>query len=94
MIVWGSFDATSVRLRTGDRYDPLLDAWTPVNTVGAPSARNSHPAVWTGSEMVIWGGFDGTSVLNSGGRYNPATDIWSSTTTVGAPVGRANTIAV
>jgi hypothetical protein len=25
--------------------------------------------VWTGSEMIVWGGFDGTVRLNTGGRY-------------------------
>jgi hypothetical protein len=25
--------------------------------------------VWTGSEMIVWGGTDGGSYLNTGGRY-------------------------
>src|SRR5207245_6667592 len=31
----------------------------------APSARGGHTAIWTGSEMIVWGGSD----LNTGGRY-------------------------
>jgi Dockerin type I domain len=31
------------------------------------SARNT--AVWTGSEMIVWGGTGNTGVVNTGGRY-------------------------
>jgi len=55
------------------------DAWTAMSTTGAPSARFAHTAVWTGSEMIIWGGSDGSNALNTGGRYNPATDTWGAT---------------
>ena len=43
-------------LNTGGRYDPATDTWTPTSTVGAPSGRRYHTAVWTGSVMVVWGG--------------------------------------
>jgi len=48
------------------------DTWTPTTLINAPSARNDHAAVWTGTEMIVWGGFSGTTNLNTGGRYNPA----------------------
>jgi len=49
------------------------DTWTPTNLTGAPDARAAHTAVWTGSEMIVWGGYgcDGNCLLNTGGRYNP-----------------------
>ena len=34
-----------------------------------------HTAVWTGSEMIVWGGFH-IDTLNTGGRYIPSTDSW------------------
>ena len=37
-------------------YDPASDAWTPTSTAGAPSPRRGNSVVWTGNEMVIWGG--------------------------------------
>jgi hypothetical protein len=50
--------------------------------------------VWTGTEMIVWGGYDG-SVLNSGGRYSPTTDTWSSTSTgPNVPLGRRAHTAV
>ncbi len=92
MVVWGGYyyDGvdTSYYLNTGGRYNPLTDSWTPTSTVGAPSGRFSHAAVWTGTLMVVWGGHDSSTAPNTGGRYDPATDSWTPTSTVGAPSGR------
>ena len=30
--------------------------WTATSTTNAPSARAGHSAVWTGTEMIVWGG--------------------------------------
>ena len=69
------------------------DTWTA--TAGAPAARAYHTAIWTGSEMIVWGGNDQNSNgLDSGGRYSPATDSWISTTTTNAPQARASHTAV
>jgi len=37
-------------------YDPVMGSWTPTAVEGAPAGRYSHTAVYTGSEMLIWGG--------------------------------------
>src|SRR5205823_51278 len=64
------------------------DSWTATSTTNAPTGRDHHTAVWTGSEMIVWGGFGGTN-LNTGGRYNPSTDSWTATTTTtNAPTAR------
>ena len=34
------------------------DSWTATSTTNAPNARDIHTAVWTGSEMIVWGGVD------------------------------------
>src|SRR5205823_4261836 len=62
------------------------DAWQALSNSGAPSPRSyvNNDVVWTGSEMIVWGGFDG-GTLNDGGRYNPASNTWTATTTAGAP---------
>src|SRR5437762_8890389 len=65
-----------------------MDAWGARSTVNAPTARDSHTAVWTGSEMIVWGGRSTGGYLNTGGRYNPSTDSWVATTTTGAPAAR------
>src|SRR5436190_16231982 len=89
MIVWGG-ESGSV-YNTGGRYSPGTDSWTSTSTTDAPSHRAGHTAVWTGSEMIVWGGMNSDpfrSPFNTGGRYNPGTDSWTATTTTGAPAGR------
>src|ERR1035441_5668403 len=64
----------------------LNDNWSARTSV-TPSARYSHTAVWTGSEMIVWGGYNGT-VFNDGGRYNPAANTWTAMDTTTAPGAR------
>ena len=68
MIVWGGTPDGINDLNTGGRYDPTSDSWVATSTSNAPSARDSHTAVWTGSDMIVWGG---SGDLNTGGRYSP-----------------------
>ena len=71
------------------------DTWTATSSPNAPDVRAHHTAIWTGTEMIVWGGdnfIDGD--LNTGGRYNPATDSWIATSTANAPVGRESHTAV
>ena len=79
------------------------DEWlTAISTTNAPSARRGHSAVWTGTEMIIWGGYNGGSYwpsqasdcLVEGYRYDPATNSWSTISAVGAPSGRVEHSAV
>jgi N-acetylneuraminic acid mutarotase len=90
MIVWGGFsELLSLNLSTGASYDPATNTWTPISTVAAPTARRDHGAVWTGTEMILWGGQDDSwQHLGTGGRYRPATDTWTPVTTNGAPEPR------
>jgi len=70
------------------------DAWTPTTPTDAPSARFYHTTVWTGSEMIVWGGGDTNSSFNTGGKYNPSTDSWTATSITNAPGARAGHTAV
>ena len=63
------------------------DTWTTTSTTNTPTGRFYHTAVWTGSEMIVWGGYNGTD-LDTGGRYNPSTDSWTAMSTTNAPAGR------
>jgi N-acetylneuraminic acid mutarotase len=83
-------------LNTGGRYNPITNTWTEISTVGAPPASYDRSAVWTGKEMIVWGGKDGNRAgdLNVGGRYNPITNTWTEISTVGAPTARSYHTAV
>jgi hypothetical protein len=42
-----------------------------VTTANAPPARGWHTAVWTGSRMIVWGGYDITVLRYDGGQLGP-----------------------
>ena len=96
MIVWGGYNATSdTDTNTGGRYNPATDSWTATSTTGAPVARDTHSAVWTGTKMVVWGGGNEVFVpKDTGGRYDPTTNTWLATATTGAPAARLYHTAV
>jgi len=98
MVVWGGlfYDGTFHYLNAGGRYNPSMNTWTAISTTNAPDARIHHTAVWTGSEMIVWGGALDVSFgsLNTGGRYNPSTNTWTATSTTNAPDARAHHTAV
>ena len=64
-------------------------------TMGVPSPRSGHTAVWTSSEMIIWGeqGSD-DNPLDDGAAYNPSTYTWELLPTLGAPSVRTGHSAV
>lgn len=63
--------------------------------ITAPESRNYHSAIWTGSEMIIWGGTNvAGNYLNTGARYNPTTNSWNIVTTTNAPEARSQHTAV
>ena len=78
MIVWGGGS------NDGGRYNVTSGLWSAVTTTGAPAARSDHTAIWTGSDMVVWGG----GQFSDGGRFNPGTGSWTAATATGAPPGR------
>jgi N-acetylneuraminic acid mutarotase len=103
MVIWGGLvprlsypyiEGTT----TGGRYDPVTDQWTPTSETGAPSGREQHTAIWTGSTMVVWGGGVtdeyGDHLFSTGGRYDPATDTWVPTSTTDVPYPRSGHTAV
>jgi hypothetical protein len=84
MIVWGGSVNNNYFVNSGGRYDPTTNTWAPTSVLnGVPTARRYHTAVWTGTEMIVWGGEggDGFDLQNTGGRYNPSTNSWMATST-------------
>src|SRR5262249_39532077 len=60
-------------LDTGGKYDLSTDTWAETSTTNAPSTQVAHTAVWTGSEMIVWGGDSSGGAANNGGRYSAHT---------------------
>lgn len=83
MIVWGGSSGgwageREEFYRDGAAYDPRLHRWRTL--ADSPLVSQGAYAVWTGQEMLVWGGCRISSgiltVTNEGAAYNPATDTW------------------
>ena len=93
MIVWGGqgpLPPPAFLTPAGDTI-PAPTVGQPRAPSTCPSARGYDTAVWTGSEMIVWGGYPYT---NSGGRYEPGTNSWTATSLTNAPEARGYHTAV
>ena len=88
MLVWGG-----AAISAGDpaadvhAYNPTTDTWRLVTTTHAPAARFGQVAVWTGGELIGWGGASSsTSSFDDGARLDLVTGTWTPlpATTAGA----------
>lgn len=96
LLVWGGFSGAGFSaIADGGRFNQATSTWAPIAATGAPSPRGLHSAVWTGTEMVVWGGLDeNLTALNNGARYNPTTGAWTALPTTNAPSARGSHSAV
>jgi hypothetical protein len=68
-----------------------------MSIANAPTPRDDHTAVWTGSQMIVWGGFwikSGHGLTNTGAIYDVASDKWKPMSTTNAPSRRSGHVAV
>jgi hypothetical protein len=97
MIVYGGSDSGGF-VTGGGIYDAEADSWTEIlgDIDGAPGAKASHTAVWTGTEMVTFGGsVDGfVPVSSDGSSYEPSGDAWTPLTASADAEGRTLHTAV
>jgi hypothetical protein len=83
LFVWGGF-GESMRGVTPERRAALYDPSTRTWQVSAPAPippTTSPVAVWSGSEVIVWGGLVNpvkgkSSVSFQGAAYNPTTNHW------------------
>ena len=81
MIVWGG-----IFLNTGGRYNPSTDSCIATSLINAPTERFEHTAVWTGSEMIIWGELM-TLAFRTLAVDSCSTNTWRATSMTNAPEG-------
>ncbi len=97
MLIWGGVNGGAVppiALSTGGRYNPSANTWAALPALNAPVARTGHRAVWTGEEMLVWGGTDLTAELDTGARYNRSANSWAALAINAAPSPRSQHTAV
>jgi hypothetical protein len=88
MVVWGGCapdppsnpgpcDAyTGSEPTDGAAYDPTLDSWRRIAPSPLPPRPRPH-AVWTGTEVIVWGGVVGPAPDDEvGASYDPTSDTW------------------
>ena len=74
MLAEGASDGP--RREDGAAYDPVTGTWRAI--ADAPLApRSDQHAVWTGSEMIVFGGNEESLTgLTDGAAYDPTSDTW------------------
>lgn len=89
--VWGGGDATgTTEYNDGALYDPSNDTWTPMTTAGEPppGARAAF-GFWTGTRVLIWGGYTGVGTNSTVGSdvyfYDTQNGTWSKGSSSGKP---------
>jgi N-acetylneuraminic acid mutarotase len=83
---WASFAVALVR--SAQPAEDTLDTWLPVSADGAPSPRDFPTAVWTGDEVIVWGGMGCSGPCGDGARYDPVADTWTRLPDKDAPRAR------
>jgi len=77
MVVWGQgagVEDLEADLPAGAAYDPAADRWRVL--APAPMASRITVPVWTGREMLVWGGQSGPQYFDDGAAYDPVADRW------------------
>jgi hypothetical protein len=88
-------DATLVAKGLVNTFSIAAPSWINGATANQPSPRSSHSSIWTGQELIVWGGkASPTTLLATGGRYRPDLDQWTSISTISAPAPRSGHSAI
>ncbi|MCF7764845.1 MAG: galactose oxidase [Verrucomicrobia bacterium] len=91
VLIWGGQGpsgavASGMQLVFDNSGNPV--EWRAISASAAPSARQGHRAVWTGTRMIIWGGENAGAFLGDGAMYDPVANVWTGLTGAGAPSAR------
>lgn len=88
ILMWGGWDLQgdflnlhNVYFDDLNRLNPETGEWTSLLFVGAPAGRDACATLWTGSEFIVWGGYNGPTygrrtLLSDGARFRPAENRW------------------
>lgn len=58
-------------LATSAAYDPVSAQWRTLGTGGSPAARSVPGAVWSGTEIILFGGLNGVQPVAALQRLVP-----------------------
>ena len=68
------------------RFNPSTNSWQKLNNLpaGLLAVKDRPTFIWTGTELLVWGGNGATD----GYRYNPAGNSWTTMSSANAPSAR------
>ncbi len=79
----------AIRIGANGQTENCVDVWSATRIDSVAFERSYHTAVWTGTEMIVWGGMPTEEPFSrSGRRYDPGTDSWTIMSLTNAPTGR------
>jgi hypothetical protein len=90
LFAWGgTADSTEFQVegisRRAALYDPTTRKWH-LTSAATIAPRSTPTTVWTGSEVLVWGGLDASRhVVEDGAAYDPSTDSWRKLPSARAP---------
>jgi hypothetical protein len=79
VIIWGGrseYGSSEYFLDNGGIYDLENDAWYAVSSENPPQGKYRHSSLWTGSEMIVWGGYQYHVDNCTDWKYNLENDSW------------------
>lgn len=84
-------DAKKQPLNLVVAYDPAKQEWQTLPGIDAPPPRTHCSAVWTGKEMIIWGGADDRTnqSIEDGYAYDPKLGRWRKLPDIPTEMARA-----
>lgn len=78
MIVWSGNDDGDKEVEgydDGAAYNPSTGTWRKVPP-GPLSGRWPYTTIWTGKEVLVWGGIVWESFASDGAAYDPSSNVW------------------
>lgn len=88
LFIFGGRDADGEVLDSAAIYELATDSWQVIaSNAATPSPRELATAVWTGSQVLVFGGrsASGTDYYLSAALYDPTSGAWTRTSSSGVP---------
>lgn len=78
LVIGGTNPDGSLLVSYGEAYEPEIDTWRSTASPPVGVVSDGSPAVWTGTELLVWPGSGGGSTTNvTPVAYDPEADTWT-----------------
>ena len=70
MIIFGG-ETTAGTVGDGAAYNPATAQWRPLSALGNPTPRSGATTIWSGSELIVFGGLSNGQPIAALQLLNP-----------------------